>query len=121
MARYVRGYEHGLRGYDQPNRPYRARRARADRWGAGEERRSGGFRTPRVTQRYNLDYVLGARGADDYPRNYNPYTGDRPGDIGDPGFYRRPYTTIGGTRTSRGMPPPPGYGDEHGYDRGLRR
>jgi hypothetical protein len=84
--------------------------------------RRGEPRTPRVTARYNREYVYGGRGEENYPRNYNPYAGDRPDHIGDAQSYRRPYTTISGTRTFRGSPEPPRYDQEYpGYDRNFRR
>lgn len=62
----------------------------------------------RVTQRYNRDYVVGYR-EDPRSRNFNMYTGDRPQRMGDPRYYRRPYMTVGGTRTYRGSSIPTGY------------
>ena len=37
------------------------------------------------------------------------YTGDRMDRMGDERYYRRPYLTIGGTRTLRGSSFPTGY------------
>lgn len=75
----------------------------------------------RVTARYNMDYVYGARGARHDHRNYRMYTGDRPDRMGDERLYRRPYMTIGGTRTQRGGGYPVGYdGPDYGPDYGGR-
>lgn len=114
MARYDRGYDFGLRGYRETN---------ASR-GPGPRERRGRDRnepiTQRITARYNRDYVFGGRGESypRYPRNYNPFGGDREERVGDWGRYRQPYMTTGGTRTWRGSFRPAGYDNEYlGYDR----
>jgi hypothetical protein len=134
MAYNTRHYDFGLRGYADTTR----RRMAGPRAPQGQGNRSGGndrrdwrsdTRVPRVTARYNRDYVAydrdfsyGARGGDNYPRNHNMFTGARPQDIGDARYYRRPYTTIAGTRTFRGSQEPMGYGrDFDGYDRDFPR
>lgn len=102
MSRYDRQYDFGLRGYPQTIRAMMDSRApRYDRGYRGgydprafQEQR---FNT-RVTARYNRDYVTGYR--DDRPIEYNLYAGDH---------MRRPYTTLGGTRTMRGSSFPAGY------------
>jgi hypothetical protein len=125
-----RHYDYGLRGLrDATARRFTggARRAQPaeDRLGGGF---NGGFdrraepRTLRVTARYNREYVYGGRGEDNYPRNHEMFTGERPEQIGDYRYYRRPYTTIAGTRTFRGAPEPMGYDrDFDTYDRDFRR
>lgn len=124
MARYdrypERRYDYGLRGYDDLS-PRRMPRAAAERAAGWSDRRAAP-RSSRVTARYNADYVFGGRGEENYPRNYNMFTGDRPDRIGDERYYRRPYTTIGGTRTFRGAPHPIGYdSDYEDYDVDFRR
>jgi hypothetical protein len=135
MAYNERRYDFGLRGYSDTTRRRmagpRQPQGQASRSGGGADRRdwNSGTRTPRVTARYNRDYVAydrdfdyGARGEDNYPRTFNPFAGDRPLDIGDERDYRRPYTTISGTRTFRGAPEPMRYGrDFNPYERDYRR
>jgi hypothetical protein len=104
MARNDRHHDYGMRGRPDPReeRFEGARRYDADQRGTG-------FPPPdlpnRVTERYNRDYTLSRRPPP--TRNYNPYGGDHPDRMVDAQGYRRPYTTIGGTRTFRGSPPPP--------------
>lgn len=123
MSRYDRSYDYGLRG--SPN-PHYGRHERI--YAADYERRADpeGRRANRVTAPYNYDYVFGGRGGG-YPRNYNAYTGDHPGRIGDRDSYHRPYLSRGGTRTWRGTTPPqrydvPSRGPDYGgrYDDELR-
>jgi hypothetical protein len=123
-----RSYDYGLRGYGEtvsPRRMHAAGREGTSRGGPADGRldRRSEPRTPRVTARYNRDYVAydhdfsyGARGEGNYPRNFNMFTGDRPDRIGDPRYYRRPYTTIGGTRTFRGAREPMGYDRDFDVD-----
>jgi hypothetical protein len=112
MSRYDRSYDFGMRGYRQTTRPLgmgRGRRFSYDRpydlsYTGGER---GYLPLPnRVTARYNRDYVDGQRG---YDRPYGFQGGDRPDRMGDETFYRRPYSTIGGTRTMRGADGPRGF------------
>lgn len=132
-----RRYDFGLRGYGETT----ARRGAGPRPPHWQEARHAAGpdprdrrrepRTPRVTARYNRDYVAydrdfgyGARGQDNDPRNFDRLPGDYPLDIGDERGYRRPYVTIGGTHTYRGSPEATSYGygyDRDGYDRDLRR
>lgn len=115
-----RSYDSGLRGFPQAARrrgrvPLREEGA----WGAGEYR--GGASTPRVTQRYNREYVHPEKYG--RPRGYDPYGGDAPERIVDAGGYWRPYATVGGSRTMRGGGRPLGWEHEAGgggYDRGFR-
>lgn len=122
MERHDRSYDYGLRGFAETAGPHgrvgpRFRRGGYDR--AYDERgqpRVGN----RVTARYNLDYVYGARGPR-YDRNFAMYTGDVPERMGDPRMYRRPYTTHAGTRTLRGSNFPTGYDrPDYGPDYGGR-
>jgi lipoprotein-anchoring transpeptidase ErfK/SrfK len=80
-------------------------------------------RAPRVTARYNRDYVFGGRGEEAYPRNHVPYGGERPDQIVDSSRYRYPYLSIGGTRTFRGSPEPVRYDEiyDRYYDVDYRR
>ena len=114
-----RAYDSGLRGFEEtaPRRGPVPLREEGG-WGGGEYR--GRASTPRVTQRYNREYVYGDEGR--RPRNYNPYGGDAPGRIVDAGGYWRPYQTVGGTHTMRGGGWPIGWEREvgRGYDRGFR-
>lgn len=103
------------RGYDAP---YRGGHdgdfgGRGAPRGYGRDQGWGGVPGNRVTARYNEDYVRpqGER----RPVNYVPYGGDREGRIGDMHEMARPYTTIGGTRTSRGG------SREMGWERGPLR
>ena len=114
MGRYDRSYDFGMRGYRQTTRPLDAERSRHRAYdrpfdlsypGGGQE-----YPPPpnRVTARYNRDYVEGYRHPDDR-RSFGFYGGDRPDRMGDESMYRRPYTTIGGTRTLRGARDPRGF------------
>ena len=120
MARYDRSYDFGMRGFRQTTRPLgpgRGRRFAYDRSYRGPYDRSYDLSYPggdrgypplpnRVTARYNRDYVDGRGGGE---RPYGFWGGDRPDRMGDETFYRRPYSTIGGTRTLRGAPGPRGF------------
>lgn len=112
MARYDRSYDFGMRGYRQTTRPlgmgYGGRYAYDRSYGASYPGDGPGYPPlpNRVTARYNRDYVDGRRG---YDRFYGFRGGDRPDRIGDESFYRRPYSTIGGTRTLRGASSPCGF------------
>jgi hypothetical protein len=126
MANGNRRYDFGLRGSADTSgfrgdAPQRLPMGGRGPGGGGDRRMEP--RTPRVTARYNRDYVAydhdfsyGARGEGNYPRNFNMFTGDRPDRIGDPRYYRRPYTTIGGTRTFRGAREPMGYDRDFDVD-----
>jgi hypothetical protein len=116
MNRYDRQYDYGMRGFRQTTRPIGWGRGPYDRFGrydapyrmtTDERSYPRGPRPNRVTARYNLDYVVGY--PERYDQNYNMYTGDRMDRIGDERYYRRPYLTIGGTRTLRGSSFPTGY------------
>lgn len=74
--------------------------------------RRAAARTPRVTARYNLDYVEPVP-EPRFPHNPNPFTDSR-GPIVGPRAYAQPYQTIGGTRTGRGSDLPIGW--ERGRD-----
>ena len=134
MARYDRHYDYGLRGMDDTPR-------RDARFGGGRGRPGGGYdapfrgggggsegyaagagydygyrgappmHTPRVTARYNRDYVFPR---EERPVNYNSYGGSPELRVGDYTEFQRPYQTISGTRTSRGMGP---VGWERAYSR----
>jgi hypothetical protein len=122
MERNERRYDYGLRGYDgrMEGRSWRNEHGAGERPHNPPRERRSEPRTPRVTARYNRDYVFGGRGEEGYPRNYNLFGGDRPDRIGDPRYMRQPYTTIAGTRTYRGSHEPMGYDrDYDGYDRDL--
>jgi hypothetical protein len=116
MPGYDARYDYGLRGRF-PEAPGQRSGPRPFRGGmrSGPRERRAAPRGPRVTERYNRDYVFGGRSEDAYPRNYNPYGGDRPGQIVDERGYRPPYLSIGGTRTYRGIPEPIRYDQD--YDR----
>ncbi|HEX7241003.1 MAG TPA: hypothetical protein VF263_12095 [Longimicrobiaceae bacterium] len=105
MARYDRGYDFGLRGYDETTSFPRGGGARPRAGGYGRDfaypRMAAGGYSNRVTARYNRDYTYD-RPYRGFERNYNPYGGDRIGRIGDMEDYRHSYRTIGGTSTSRG-------------------
>lgn len=113
MDRYGRNYDYGMRGYRQTAGALWRGRPPRDGYDAsyprlGDERGFGRNDRPnRVTARYNLDYVTGEPRR--LERNYYMYTGDRMDRMGDERYYRRPYLTIGGTRTMRGASPPIGY------------
>ncbi|HET7274022.1 MAG TPA: hypothetical protein VFI91_02515 [Longimicrobiaceae bacterium] len=109
--RYDRHFDYGMRGYPDAPPPRDFEGSPVD------ERRSRERLGNRVTSRYNADYVYGGRGSIP-PPNYNMYTGDRPGRIGDERYYRKPYRTIGGTHTWRGSNEPIGYDYPYG---GRRR
>lgn len=110
MSRYDRGYDFGMRGYPQTTRPLLRRTPRRPRYDRYYDF-SGGWDGPdlppsnRVSRRYNREYVddrLNAARAYGYGlRNPNRIVGED--------AYRRPYQTIGGTRTSRGTPGPDRY------------
>lgn len=99
MARY----DYGMRGFRETT-------SRLERGGfrshpsrpQADERRDPRARTPRVTAGDNRDYVVGARGPT-YPRHDSPYGGDPRVRLVDEYGYRRPYTTIGGSRPRRGV------------------
>lgn len=126
MPRYDRSYDYGLRGMRETARG-RAPRVvyGSDYRGVYDERAAPRYGN-RVTARYNMDYVYGARGdrsaADyGYPRNFHMYTGDRMDRMGDERYYRQPYMTTGGTRTLRGSNFPTGYDyPDYGPDYGGR-
>lgn len=129
MARYDRNYDYGLRGYRETTGPT-GRGARPRAWGEQDlayPRTPPGPYSNRVTARYNRDYTYDRpyRGRE---RNHDPYGGDRIGRIGDMRDYPHAYSTIGGTRTSRGAfrpeheapRDPLGENPRSGYDRDLR-
>jgi hypothetical protein len=105
MSRYDRSYDFGMRGYPQTTRPLGRRppgRIRYDRYFEAPFAAMDGGDVPlsnRVTARYNRDYVDGYRG---YDRGYGFPGGDRVDRTVDESYYRRPYNTIGGSRTMRG-------------------
>ncbi len=102
-----RSYDYGLRGA-RDTMPGRFRGdPRVRGYGYGDRDRDSP-RPHRVTARYNLDYVYGDEG-ERHPRNYSFYTGDRMDRMGDERWYRRPYTTTGGSWTMRGSVYPTGY------------
>jgi hypothetical protein len=115
-----RAYDSGLRGF----------RDTAERRGPVPLRETGGpgygvYRgagsTPRVTQRYNREYLHPR--PQERPLNHDPYGGDAAERIVDAAGYWRPYMTVGGTRTMRGGARPLGWEREVGggpYDRGFR-
>lgn len=110
MARY----DYGLRGPGDTNPP-RFRRWDDRQYAEGSHDRRfdsdyGHYRmretgSPRVTARYNQDYVR-ERGPM-YPFNPYAFGSDRPGQIVGEDGYEPPYITRGGTWTSRGVIPPP--------------
>lgn len=123
MARNLRGYDYGMRGYREgpPPRFRSGPRIAGPGYDPATDERAGPRFENRVTTRYNLDYVYGARGSGYDNRNYNMYTGERPARMGDERMYRRPYTTISGTRTLRGSVDPTGYDrPDYGPDYGGR-
>lgn len=108
MARYDRRYDFGMRGYAQTTRPLARRSLRRPRYDLYPELgySAAGREIPlpnRVTARYNRDYVDGARS---YDAGYGFRGGDRFDRTVEESYYRRPYTTIGGTRTLRGVADP---------------
>jgi hypothetical protein len=113
MARY----DYGLRGPWDTVEP-RFARPRVRAYGRDyDPREIRTVPTNRVTARYNADYIQ-PRG-ERYPFNPYRFGGDSPGRIGDERDYRQPFMTRGGTRTSRGAPPPPihdyrAYGPHYG-------
>ena len=124
MPGYDSRYDYGLRGYRETTRPMMDNRYAARRYDYGyrgaydyshrvghEERAHPEERLRnRVTARYNRDYVMGYRNRDErYGTNYQMYTGDYPGRMGDDRWMRQPYITHGGTRTLRGSSYPTGY------------
>jgi hypothetical protein len=78
--------------------------ARYDQDTFGYRGRSGYDRAyrPRVTARYNRDYVTGYDADQRPPPNYARWGGVRNDEAG---VYRQPYQTTGGTRTGRGTDP----------------
>ena len=120
MARYDRSYDYGMRGFADTTPPRFRGRPGGRYYGNDYDERSDphGRMSNRVTARYNADYVFGGRG-DPRPRNYHMYTGDRPDRMGGERYYRAPYMTHGGTRTSRGMTMGIGYDTDfpRAYDR----
>ncbi|HET7322381.1 MAG TPA: hypothetical protein VFI96_07810 [Longimicrobiaceae bacterium] len=113
MARYDRRYDYGMRGFPQTAGPrFRPRVAPYDDDLAYDLSRPPfppvNDRPNRVVARYNYDYTT-PEPHPRYGRNYNMYTGDRMDRMGDDRYYRRPYLTIGGTRTMRGSSRPIGY------------
>lgn len=89
------------RSYDDPLRGPRGRGAAYDR---DLDDRRWWPRTPRVSARYNMDYVTDR--PEPLERNPNPYAG-RPGvPVGGRDAYVRPYLTTGGTETFRGSDRP---------------
>lgn len=120
MARDERRYDFGLRGYPQAAAPLVRRPRRRMRfdpfsaeWYAASER--GVPRSPRVTQRYNREYV-----DDRYnERRAGGWSEARYDRIVGQDGYGAPYRTVGGTRTGRGMirpgrPGPGAYGPSYG-------
>jgi hypothetical protein len=119
-----RRYDYGMRGRDDSpagrgGRPSRAPMGGRSRIDGADERME--TRTPRVTARYNREYVHGPSGDEVRSLNPNPYGDDGSGRIGGADRMQRPYTTVAGTRTFRGSPPPPRYDRMFSYDRGFRR
>ena len=114
MASYDRRYDFGLRGYHQTTRPMSDDRYARGRYGyrytgPTDERAYPDQRLAnRVTSRYNRDYVSGPMPSR-YDRSYEMDTGDRPDRMGGEYLMRRPYWTVGGTRTMRGSSFPAGY------------
>ena len=107
MSRYDRGFDFGMRGFSQTTRPLLRRAPRRPRYDRSFDL-SGAAIDPdvplrnRVTRRYNREYVddrLNAARAHGY--GFSNY--DR---MMDEDGYRRPYHTIGGTRTMRGSRSP---------------
>ena len=122
MSRYDRGYDFGMRGYPQTTRPLARRPTRRPRYDPYVDTyymaMDGDVPPPnRVSRRYNREYVDDRLNA---ARGYGyDYGGDRLDRNVDESFYRRPYSTIGGTRTMRGSSDPqrlaPGrYGPSYG-------
>lgn len=123
MAMNYRGYDYGMRGFRDglPTRFRSGPRMGGPGYDPMSDERAAPRFENRVTRRYNLDYVYGARGARPAPRNPNMYTGDRPDRMGDDRMYRQPYSTISGTRTDRGASRRTGYdGPDYGPDYGGR-
>ena len=114
MGRYDRSYDFGMRGYRQTTYPLGAQRRPRPSYDNPYDLSYPGGGDPyppppnRVTARYNRDYVQGYRHPDER-RPFGFYGGDRPDRMGDESMYRRPYMTIGGTRTLRGSRSPRGY------------
>ena len=112
MGRYDRSYDFGMRGYRQTTRPLGDDYRRPPPYDRGyglsypDDRYGYPYPSRRVTARYNRDYVEGYRHPDER-RTFGFRGGDMPGRIGDETMYRRPYMTIGGSRTMRGSQPPP--------------
>ncbi len=135
MARYDRGYDYGLRGFDDT--APRRRRVTAHfvdhMRGSGEDPRDlrpqqdlrqgvrgygsdydrpfrAGWQPQvnRVTARYNMDYVR-EQHPGEYPVNPHPYGGDLEWRVGDFTQYQRPYQTMAGSRTYRGGGRPVGW------------
>ena len=107
MGRYDRSYDFGMRGYPQTTRPLvrrRMRRPAYDRYfDYSYSAMDAEVPLPnRVTRRYNEEYLDDRRNRQ---RAYG-FGGDRMDRMVDEGYYRRPYSTIGGTRTLRGTRSP---------------
>jgi hypothetical protein len=92
------------RGLDRDTRPPGVARYPGD----PEYRRRSSGRVPRVTARYNLDYVVPGR-EDEYERNYAPYGESRRVPTVEPDAYVKRYLTRGGTETYRGADRPFGW------------
>jgi hypothetical protein len=124
--RPTRGYDYGLRGFDEttPERgPVRARMLPPNlraRGGGGYDMgyRSAPHLPNRVTASYNRDYVhpQGER----YPTNHVPYGGDVRERIVDASGYWQPFNTTGGSHTMRGSGIPMGWEREARYDASFR-
>lgn len=120
MAGDERRYDFGLRGYPQATTPLVRRPRRRMRfdpfsaeWYAAPRREVP--RSPRVTQRYNREYV-----DDRYnERRSDGWSEARFDRLAREGEYGPPYRTVGGTTTGRGVfrpgrPAPGGYGSGYG-------
>lgn len=127
-GRAPRGYDFGLRGYEEtaPRQlPIRMRTYDRDlraRGGYDEGFDGRPWFSNRVTQSYNREYV--------HPKpernetNYVSYGGDVEGRIVDASGYWRPYHTTLGSRTMRGSGMPVGWEREEAmrrYDNEFRR
>lgn len=128
MARYDRPsrrrYDFGMRGYRETTRPLGRRRFYPPGYDTFylDSYSEIGQEIPlpnRITRRYNREYV------DDRLNRRRRYSygfgGDRLDRMVDEDYYRPPYSTIGGTRTRRGVrPPPPFDPGRYGPDYGGR-
>jgi hypothetical protein len=112
-------YDYGLRGARETFEPRFRRRGRNWRdadFDAGGRQVGGAYR---VTAPYNLDYVrdVGDRRPIDDARHQGTWRERLDADRA----YRHSYITRGGTRTSRGVPPPTAYDyRDYGPDFGGR-